>query len=443
MNTKLSHLKCQIQRHQHKLYRPPLEVPYTQCGKNQYVQLYEDGGIMNNHNLQFTKVEDNDANMITAQKILLEPTPLQCAILKNWCYAYYRMYNLTLRFIKTEYSENKKVTLNFKKLRTCFLKKQRDDIIQESKERVTNPSLHVKTHMLDKAIQLACANYKSALTNLRNGNIKHFRIRYWRPSRKAYRLDIEQQYFRKDGICPSLLGCMKATTEDGDVVDFSNVQHDCQLIYDKHNGRFCLYVPFTREKESISNRKKWISLDPGSRKFMTGLSTNEVVKIGEDMDKKLWYLLHRKDRMGKKTWLSQEQRKKLQDKLQSKIERIRDDLHWQVISYLTKNYDTILIGDLSAKRVSNRETSCLLKRNKRILYALSFYKFRQRLIYKGELRKCNVQVIDEAYSSKTCSHCGHVKQDLGSNSIYTCNHCNMVIDRDVNGARCIAMIAHV
>jgi transposase len=44
-------------------------------------------------------------------------------------------------------------------------------------------------------------------------------------------------------------------------------------------------------------------------------------------------------------------------------------------------------------------------------------------------------MVSEAYSSKTCSECGHIKTDLNGNKVYRCDGCPNVSDRDWNGAR--------
>lgn len=41
-----------------------------------------------------------------------------------------------------------------------------------------------------------------------------------------------------------------------------------------------------------------------------------------------------------------------------------------------------------------------------------------------------------------CSHCGNIHKNLGSNDTYRCIKCEMVMDRDVNGARNIYMKSH-
>ena len=58
-------------------------------------------------------------------------------------------------------------------------------------------------------------------------------------------------------------------------------------------------------------------------------------------------------------------------------------------------------------------------------------------MYKAQERGIEVVLADTFFpSSKTCSNCNHVKEDLKlSDRTYVCPHCGAVIDRDVNAAR--------
>lgn len=43
--------------------------------------------------------------------------------------------------------------------------------------------------------------------------------------------------------------------------------------------------------------------------------------------------------------------------------------------------------------------------------------------------------LNESFTSKTCSKCGTMNNDLGSQKIYKCSECKVIMDRDINGAR--------
>ena len=117
-----------------------------------------------------------------------------------------------------------------------------------------------------------------------------------------------------------------------------------------------------------------------------------------------------------------------------KMRSLVDELHWKSIKYLTDNYNTILIGDMSSESISNNKSSKLNKKTKRKSYGLSFYRFKERLKYKGSIKGNNILIIDESYTSKTCSFCSEIHSNLGSNKIFNCPCCDLLIDRDLNGA---------
>ncbi|MGO5130696.1 RNA-guided endonuclease InsQ/TnpB family protein [Mitsuokella jalaludinii] len=66
----------------------------------------------------------------------------------------------------------------------------------------------------------------------------------------------------------------------------------------------------------------------------------------------------------------------------------------------------------------------------------NFYEFRRQMEYKCEPYGIQLVFADRFYpSSKTCSHCGHIKKDLKlNNRTYICPACGHVIDRDLNAA---------
>ena len=68
--------------------------------------------------------------------------------------------------------------------------------------------------------------------------------------------------------------------------------------------------------------------------------------------------------------------------------------------------------------------------------AQKFYEFKRQIEYKSEEYGIKFIEVDRFYpSSKTCSHCGHIKSDLKlSDRTYKCPECGLIIDRDFNAA---------
>ena len=225
--------------------------------------------------------------------------------------------------------------------------------------------------MLDYAIGLACSNYKSALTNLKRGNIKHFRIRYWKFNRKNKILDIEPQYFTNKTICPKIFGQIKCSY-DGKEYELDEINSTCKLHYDKMSNKYTLLVPEKIKTEKCFNKRKIIFLDPGIRTFMTGLSEDEVIKIGWKAKYEIERYLVLIDEKKKKN-IPNKKKKKIEKLYNRKISSLVDDLHWKTIKYLTNKYKNILVGDMSVKGITNNETSNLTPINKRLAYRLKFY----------------------------------------------------------------------
>ena len=116
-----------------------------------------------------------------------------------------------------------------------------------------------------------------------------------------------------------------------------------------------------------------------------------------------------------------------------KIKNKIKDLHWKSITYLTRNYKTILLPVF--------ETSDMLKgkklhrSTKRLMNIYSFYKFKESLLWKSKQRNIDCYIVDESCTSKTCSNCGWYNHKLVGEKTYKCKMCNIVIDRDINAAR--------
>jgi putative transposase len=62
------------------------------------------------------------------------------------------------------------------------------------------------------------------------------------------------------------------------------------------------------------------------------------------------------------------------------------------------------------------------------------YRFKQTLKFHGLKRGTTVIDVSEEYTSKTCTKCGHVHQNLGGSKHFKCPHCGHSIPRDWNGA---------
>jgi putative transposase len=297
----------------------------------------------------------------------------------------------------------------------------------------------------------AIAKYMSAknsmLSNFHNGNCK-------RPpfTRFKTKKDPIKYIHFDDGQYPVYFRNMKSrwwyTTRDrkrvalslSDIIEQTK-KGSLECIYEEHTNRFFLHVPVPRDwiptndkrvdnQESLKVYKnRIIALDPGIRKFMVGFDPISRISsvFGDSAKFRISSLLLELDKLTDSTskflyW--------------NKIKNLVDELHWKTINYLIENYDTILLPEFRIQQmISKRKLSRLTKR---LMCMFSFHRFRERLAMKCSQFNKQLIIVNEAYTSCTCTRCGIRKKSNGM-EIFTCKNCGLVIDRDTMGARNILL----
>lgn len=366
-------------------------------------------------NIDVNSIKSDNDVIIKCKKITLQPTNEQQIILLNWLEAYRKMYNKTLLIIKQLIAENNKNMFNSRYIRTYKMKDIKQKLISET---------NINSHILDGAIKLACSSYKSANSNYKNGNIKKFNIRPIKQSKKSKIMDLEKCYFYKEGFCKQTLGKMLTTCN----FNFGEVNKDSKLHYNKSTNRFTLLIPVETDCKKLNN-SGFISIDPGLKTFLTGISNNNVYKIGDNLIDIVKKNITKIDNFMKIN--NKISRKRIETLKRKTYNRI-SDLHWKTINYLIKTeaIKDILIGNWSTKSISSN-SKYLDPIYKRIASSLRFYEFINKLEFKCKEYNINLKLVDESYTSKICSFC---KQTAIINNDRTLKcSCNLSLDRDING----------
>jgi putative transposase len=124
-------------------------------------------------------------------------------------------------------------------------------------------------------------------------------------------------------------------------------------------------------------------------------------------------------------------------RLHRKVANQRANTLHQFTSRLAKTKSTVVIEDLNV--------SGMLK-NHHLVQAIGdvgFGEYRRQLAYKAAWYGCQALVASRwEPSSKTCSGCGWVDEDLTlADSSFRCEQCGLVLDRDLNAAVNLAKLA--
>jgi IS605 OrfB family transposase len=289
--------------------------------------------------------------------------------------------------------------------------------------------------------------YKTAWANLTAGNINHFGLEFRKRKRNAQQsmeLSSNATYFTGDGlrIYPSYTdNSTFKFSKDGlkflqslDKSQFLQANNKLKKFsrLKQENGEWYLCLSYD-VKDSESNKKeKTCAIDPGVRDFVVIYSEDKVIIISVDKVElnRIYYAMDKLKSDKEKNLVRQRTYDKIRCRLQARLSHLIDDLHYKVIAFLTKNYTSILLPSFETQNMVSK----LHRKTSRNLMNFAFYKFQQRLKHKCSIIKnCNVTIVNEAYTSKTCGICGNQKKT--PDKIITCKKCNTSFDRDVNGSR--------
>jgi len=112
----------------------------------------------------------------------------------------------------------------------------------------------------------------------------------------------------------------------------------------------------------------------------------------------------------------------------------RDYLH-KITNFLVQEYSLIAIEDLSLAFMNQNEHLALSS------YDAGLGEFRLLLQYKAEEAGTAVVAVNPIYTSQRCSECGEIVEKDLSVRMHECPYCGLLMDRDVNAARNILMLA--
>lgn len=188
-------------------------------------------------------------------------------------------------------------------------------------------------------------------------------------------------------------------------------------------------------KQKVGDNQAIVGVDFGI-KTMMALSDGTVYENPRALKKNLRRLKIRQRRFTKKKPGSKNRHKE-----QMKVARhhyriscIRNNAIHQATAEIVDRFDKIVVEDLNVAGMGrNRKLSAALS-------DVSFGEIRRQLAYKSQWAGKELVIADRFFaSSKTCSCCGHKKNELKlSERNYRCGNCGLEIDRDLNAAKNLA-----
>jgi len=226
----------------------------------------------------------------------------------------------------------------------------------------------------------------------------------------------------------------KVRLKERDYIPVSDVKYlNATISKDVDRWFVSVNVSYEEDIKTIKDRsiEEVIGIDLGIKELAV-LSNGEVFHNPKNT-KRFSSRLKRSQRSLSRRQKNSTNRKKQRikvAKVHRKIRNCRFDSHHKITSSITKTKCRIIsLEDLNVQgMVKNRKLS-------RAISDVAFGEFKRQIEYKTMFYGGEMFLIDRWFpSSKLCSNCGNIKEDLKlSDRIYNCE-CGLNLDRDLNAA---------
>lgn len=204
-----------------------------------------------------------------------------------------------------------------------------------------------------------------------------------------------------------------------------------QVTISKRAGKYfaSILVEVTNYNKKNIERKKSVGVDFGIKNLAV-LSDGTEIPPNRPLKRNLKKLIKKQKNLSRKRKGSNRYVRAKQSiaKLYYRICNERHAVLHELSDYITSRYDMITIEDLDIiDMLKNRKFA-------RAISDVGFGYLKSYIMYKGELRNCNVVIADRYFpSTKRCSSCGKLHNMPISKRKMECD-CGLIIDRDLNAA---------
>lgn len=352
--------------------------------------------------------EDAKAFIPKSRKIKLLPSYRQARVLKDWCAAVRKTWNVALNAINTSTSK-----ISETELRNRFVIKKHMRTKLKMRWVFRTPK-----RVREYAIKDLVASYRSGFTSLSRKRVRHFNIQ---PQTKGKTtISISHEMVRGQTDHTIRIGGMELRLNES----IPKIEHNCRLVCD--GNEFYLHVPYFLTQEELrtgdvaSREDTVISVDPGIRKFLTFYNPRgECGTVGDDLKSGLEYRYRKIDSC---------RTKKRRRRLEFRLENWISDFQWKLCHWLLRKYRGILIPRLYVSKGG----SVL---NRRHMRYMKHCRFVDRLCIKAlEYSNSVIYIGNEAWTSRQCGFCFNIN-GKSSSELFECRNCFLKMDRDVHSSR--------
>jgi len=346
-------------------------------------------------------------------KFKINPTEDQKVLLNKHFGSVRWVYNYFLNQRKQEYITNKK-SINYYQ--------QAAELTQIKKKEETNWLKEINSQSLQSSLRNLDTSYGRFFR--KQSNFPRFKSKYDRQSFKIPQfISVKESQL----IIPKFKGGIKINLHrkiEGDI-QFATISKSTTGNYYVSLTCEVQYQPYEKTNSNVG-------IDTGIKDLaiLSDGNTYENIKSLKSNLKKLKFEQRQLSKKVKGSSSRDKQRKKLAI-IHEKITNIRKDYLHKVSTEIVKNHDIISVEDLAVKNIM---------KNHKLAQAMSDVSlgtFYSMLEYKCSWNDKQFVKIDRFFpSSKTCSNCGWINQDLTLKiREWECPSCREKHDRDLNASK--------
>lgn len=378
--------------------------------------------LLQSYKISFVECERLDTQ-IKSRKIRIYPTQHQKILFKRWFGVSRKFYNETLTIYKNG------------------SQKTWDKVYQEIAEQ--NKDYDYIKSVPYQIKKIAVQDYKNAVSiNKKKAKIlgKPFEMKFRSKKNPKQSCYIPKSAISSSGIYHTIAGKLKMKERQW----FENKDiKACRLTLEF--GIWFIVIPKEVKTTPIENQEGIVAIDPGVRTFATYFSTEGYFgKLGKGAFERILRLNLKIDRLISKMSKETNKHKKsnlkrLIFKLRFKVRNLIDELHWKTIKFFTSRFKVIIFPPFNVSKMIKKSKRKLSKKVVRSMGCFRFFEFKERL--KLKCKEIGITFIEssEAFTSRTNSFTGELIENLGSKEKFEFD--NILVDRDINGARNILIRA--
>lgn len=410
--------------------------------------------------------KENAAN--ASRKHRLRPTPQMTAVIRRWMGCYRVVYNKSLALSKATRAPKSYNYFGFIRKAVTTEKNVKETWLQS-----------FPSSLRKKAAKDLCDAFWSNMEKRKKDPEHKFELRFKSKKNDTQCLKVEHAHFiarcSDDNVVSMTMFprvseklilemCDKKGIQyDPSMLDIGldpsvRVEKDSTIVMDKL-GRFWIHVPYRRQEpahspETQGRKVDIVALDPGVRTFLTTYDGyGSSYKLGDQAMSRIARLSHCVDDLVsqierlkkidprwtfKKKRVARRKVKRLcraVQRMRIRVKNLVSEMHWKVARFLCTKYEHIIIPPFETQNMITKKCRKMNSKTARNMLTLSHYTFRNRLMHVAKFERSEIHVLDEAYTSKTCTNCGWMNEKLGGSKVFVCSRCGIRADRDGAAAR--------